>query len=489
MSLDITLARSIPARSQLHAVGVYSDDVADEPGGLDWRLLRARGFEGKLGQIELLSGEGRTVAAVGLGARDEVASDALRRAGVTIARAASRVGAISVGLLPEVPESVDTVAAAQALAEGLVLGAYGYHELKSDPSPSKLRSVAVVGTGGAKVKDALLLGVRIGEAVCFTRDLVNEPGGTLTPVKAARVATQMAKREGLTIKVWDDAAIKKAKLGGLLGVNRGSTQAPRLVQLTYTPAGRASGHVALVGKGLTFDSGGLSIKTGPGMMTMKCDMAGAGAVLGAMSAISAVSPRVKVTAWCPFTDNMLGGDATRPGDVLTIRNGKTVEVLNTDAEGRLVLADALSLASEQKPDAIIDLATLTGACMVALGPSIAGLMGNDDGWVNQVDAAAGRTGERVWHLPLPKDYAKQLESPVADLKNIGAPHGGALTAGLFLSNFVADGIPWVHLDIAGPAFNENGTDEAPKGGTGFAVRLLLDLVANFDRHQLGTVPS
>lgn len=481
MTLDVTLARSVPARSKLHAVAVYSDDVADEPGELDWQLLAARGFEGKPGQLELVTGRDRPVAAVGMGPRDELSPDGVRRAGVELARAASRVGAISAGLLQDLPEGLDQVAAAQALAEGLVLGAYGYTEFKSKPEPSKLRSVAVVATGGARVRDALALGVSVGEAVCFARDLVNEPGGSLTPVKAARIATRLAKRDGLKITVWDEAAIKKAKLGGLLGVSRGSTQSPRLVQLTYTPTGRAAGRVALVGKGITFDSGGLSIKTGQGMMTMKCDMAGAAAVLGAMSAVTALAPRVEVTAWCPFTDNMLGGDATRPGDVLTIRNGKTVEVLNTDAEGRLVLADALSLASEASPDAIIDLATLTGACMVALGPSIAGLMGNDDGWVEQVSAAAERTGERVWRLPLPPDYAKQLESPVADLKNIGGPYGGSLTAGIFLSNFVGEDIPWAHLDIAGPAFDENGTQEAPKGGTGYAVRLLVDLLANFTK--------
>jgi leucyl aminopeptidase len=291
----------------------------------------------------------------------------------------------------------------------------------------------------------------------------------------------MAKAQGLAVKVWDEAAIKKGKLGGLLGVNRGSTNPPRLVELTYTPKGTAKGFLALVGKGITFDAGGLSIKTGQGMMTMKCDMGGAAAVVGVMSVLNDLQVPCKVRAWIPMTDNMLGGDATRPGDVLRIRNGKTIEVLNTDAEGRLILADGLSLASEAKPDAIVDLATLTGACMVALGPKIAGLMSNNDAWVEQIEAASFSSGERVWHLPLPGDYMKMCDSAIADMKNIGGPHGGALTAGLILQQFVGDGIPWAHLDIAGPAFTDVEDGEWSKGGTGFGVRLLADLASNFQK--------
>ena len=220
-------------------------------------------------------------------------------------------------------------------------------------------------------------------------------------------------------------------------------------------------------------------KTGAGMMTMKDDMGGAAAVIGAMSVLKELEVSCRVRAFIPMTDNMLGGDATRPGDVLTYRNGKTIEVLNTDAEGRLILADALCLASEAKPDAIIDLATLTGACMVALGPKIAGLMGNNDDWIAQIEASSAATSERVWYLPLPPEYRKHVDSNVADMKNIGIAHGGALTAGLILQEFVADGIPWAHLDFAGPAWTESEDAEITKGGTGFGVRLLADLAANF----------
>ena len=230
----------------------------------------------------------------------------------------------------------------------------------------------------------------------------------------------------------------------------------------------------------TFDAGGLSIKTGTGMMTMKMDMGGAAAVIGAMSAMKAAGVPIRVRAYVPMTDNMLGGDATRPGDVLKIRNGKTIEVLNTDAEGRLVLADALSLASEAKPDAIVDMATLTGACVAALGPKIAGLMTNDEEFADKVAGAATDAGERVWHLPLPADYKSQMDSPIADMKNIGKPMGGgALTAGLILQEFVGEGIPWVHVDIAGPAWSDSDGTESRKGGTGFGVRTLVELARNW----------
>jgi leucyl aminopeptidase len=279
------------------------------------------------------------------------------------------------------------------------------------------------------------------------------------------------------VYVLDEVAIANEGLGGLMGVARGSAEPPRLIELVYEPPG-ARGTVALVGKGITFDSGGLSIKTADGMETMKTDMSGAAAVLATMSLLPALAPKVKVVAIVPTTENMPGGRAIKPGDVLKIRNGKTVEVLNTDAEGRLVLADGLSLAVEAGVDAVIDLATLTGACMVALGPTIAGLMGNNEAWADQVRAAADRAGEPVWPLPLPKDYRKKIDSEVADIKNTGGRYGGALTAGLFLEEFV-DGVPWAHLDIAGPARSEEDDGYTPKGGSGFGVRTLVEMLGTF----------
>jgi leucyl aminopeptidase len=270
-------------------------------------------------------------------------------------------------------------------------------------------------------------------------------------------------------------------MGGVIGVGQGSSRPPRFVKAVYEPPGGARrGTLALVGKGVVFDTGGISIKPADGMETMKTDMGGAAAVLGAMSTLRALGVKHRVVAYTPMVENMPSGSAIRPGDVLRIRDGQTVEVLNTDAEGRLILADALSWAVDEKVDAIVDLATLTGACVVALGEKIAGLMGNDDEWSAQVRIAADRVGEPVWPLPLPTDYHKQLDSEVADLRNIGLNrYGGALTAGIFLESFVGD-VPWVHLDIAGPARAAADDGELSRGGTGFGVRTLAELARSFE---------
>jgi leucyl aminopeptidase len=301
----------------------------------------------------------------------------------------------------------------------------------------------------------------------------------MLPAVFAERAKAAATAAGLTVTVWDEKRIAKEKLGGLLAVNQGSTHPPRFLMVSYTPKAKPTGSIALVGKGITFDSGGLSIKTGAGMMTMKVDMAGGAAVVGAMTLLGVLGCTKSVTAYVPLTDNMINGDAFRPGDVFRARNGKTVEVLNTDAEGRLVLADALSLAAEAKPDAIIDIATLTGAVSAALGVGYAGIMGNDDGVAARLEAASARTGEKVWRLPLPPEYRSQLDSTVADLKNIGAgPYGGALTAGLFLAEFV-DSVPWGHIDLGMSAMSETDDGLVTKGATGFGVRLLADTVVNW----------
>ena len=476
MAITFSATRSIPKSAKVRVRIVTTDAVEAGIAGVPDGQLESAGFGGKAGEKHVYPDGKRTEVLVGIGAAADVDTESIRKAAAAAGRSFGRYGKLGV----ELPESdLDGVAARQALVEGLALSTYTFTTYKSDKKPNKLSAVDVAGGSGAKNQAALDRGAAIARGQMLARDFVNEPGGTLTPAVFARRAEKMAKEQGLTAKVWDEAAIKKGKLGGLLGVNRGSTLPPRFVELTYTPKSKPKGTLAFVGKGITFDAGGLSIKTGAGMMTMKCDMGGAAAVIGAMSVLKDLDVPCRVRAFVPMTDNMLGGDATRPGDVLKIRNGKTIEVLNTDAEGRLILADALSLASEAKPDAIVDLATLTGACMVALGPKIAGLMGNNDAWIAQIEAASAATGERVWHLPLPADYKKQFDSPIADMKNIGGPHGGALTAGLILQEFVADDIPWAHLDIAGPAFTDSDDGEITKGGTGFGVRLLADLATNF----------
>ena len=394
MTLEITLAKKLPARAEMRALAVTSDDVENSPHDLDWAVLKSRGFDGSIGQAHVVSGPQGPTAVLGLGDSAAVDATAFRRAGVACVRAAKRHKRIAADVLGLAGENLSAADAAQAFAEGLELGGYSYTALKSDPKPNEVKAVALVGSG-KRVTDGVARGQSIAAGVNLARELINEPGGSLTPAVFARKANAVAKEGKLTAKILDLAAIKRARMGGVLGVNRGSTQQPRFVQLTYRPKRKAKGHVALVGKGITFDSGGLSIKSGTGMMTMKCDMSGAAAVLGAMSAVTMLSPAVRVTAYMPLTDNMLGGDATRPGDVLKIRNGKTVEVLNTDAEGRLVLADALSMASEAKPDAIVDLATLTGACMVALGPRYAGVMGTDDDGLGRSGSRGRRANRRA----------------------------------------------------------------------------------------------
>ncbi len=279
----------------------------------------------------------------------------------------------------------------------------------------------------------------------------------------------------MSVEIWDERRIGEEHLGGLLGVARGSNAAPRLLRLEYRPADplvidRRTPRLALVGKGITFDSGGLSLKTATGMETMKTDMSGAAAVLAAVDAAAALGARIAITAIAPLTENMPGGSATKPGDVLTARNGKTIEVLNTDAEGRLVLADALSLAAETEPDAIVDLATLTGAAVVALGKDVAGLLGNDQVLIEDVRAAGARAGESLWQLPMPDDYRAHIDSEVADMKNVGRPgQAGTIAAAMLLREFVAD-VPWAHLDIAGTARSEDVRYYLTKGGTGFGVR-------------------
>ncbi len=460
--------------SAVLARGVLAGRVADAPEGLG-DYLAGQGFKGEVGSTVVVPRDGGALVVVGMGDDEAVSSSALRRAAAAVAKAASRHPVVTTTLLEDAGRGDPE--AAQAVAEGFALGAYGFGEYKRDPESNLIEEVRVVATGD-EVADGVVRGVRVAEAVTVARDLVNEPGGTLTPSVLADRALALAEANGLSAQILDKTGIEAAGLGGLLGVNRGSFQEPRFIRLEHVPDD-PSAHVVLVGKGITFDAGGLSIKTADGMVGMNGDMGGGAAVIATLSAVPELVPGVHVTGLVPATDNMLGPDATRPGDVLRMADGTTVEVLNTDAEGRLILADALALARREEPDAIVDLATLTGACMVALGPRIAGLMSNDDGLVERIEAAAERSGERFWHLPLPADLAKELESPVADLKNVGKRYGGALTAGLFLKHFVGEGVPWAHLDIAGPAWLDDADGEHSQHGTGFGVRTLLELLGSY----------
>jgi leucyl aminopeptidase len=458
-------------------------DVVDRAlGGTLLSFVAEVGFEGKRGETLSVPTGGqlgaKAAVLVGMGEADKIDTDALRRAGAALARRSAKVAKVATTLLDAAPATLDQAEAAQAFAEGVALGSYQFLTYKSDAKPTKLTRVQVLGKANAKVRDGLARGARIAEAVMWARDLVNEPAEAKSPETVVKLARALARANGLTVRVWSGPQLEKERLGGVIGVGIGSVRGPRFLRLAYEPRG-AKATLALVGKGVVFDSGGLSLKTAGGMETMKTDMSGAAAVIAAMSALRDLKVKTRVIGFVPLVENMPSGNAMRPGDVLRMRNGKTVEVLNTDAEGRLILADALSLASEEKPDAIVDIATLTGAVTVALGDKIAGLMGTDDDWSTQVRAVADRVGEKTWPLPLPDDYRKLLDSEVADLRNIGLPGGGGtLTAGLFLREFV-NGAPWVHLDVAGTARASAEDGYNARGGTGYGVRTFIELATTF----------
>lgn len=451
-------------------------------------VLRARladeGFKGSEGQgaFAHLEENGRTirVVALGLGRRPESDVESFRRAGGRLARrcAEHRLASACVEW-PERGLKGDPRATAKAFAEGALLGAYRFDRyLTMDrDSLAGLESLAFAGRAASRVSAALRTARVRCEAVLFARDLVNLPASEVTPRRLVEESRAIARRGPIRLKVYGRAELKRMGAGGILAVNAGSAQEPYLIHLHYRKG--AGKPLALVGKGITFDSGGLSLKPAGSMETMKMDMSGAAAVLGVFRALAASRPSADVHGIVAATENMPGGRAYKPGDILTAMNGKTMEVLNTDAEGRLVLADALSYAARLKPAGIIDLATLTGACVVALGPLIAGAMTNDAPLLERVKVASEAEGEPLWEMPLPREYRDDIKSRVADIKNIGpSREAGTLIGGLFLKEFVGDR-PWVHLDIAGPAWMDRLPRSRPYlhlGGTGFFVRSLLALL-------------
>lgn len=467
------------------AVPVYQDRIwgpgADWAAGElgDWldTFLDEQDFAGKLGEVLAVPTGGRlaftTLFLVGLG--DEVDTETLRKAAGWLGRTAAKTVDVATTL-----HQVDLDGAARAVTEGFLLGQYRFDTYKSEKQPAKTDKLRFVGDRAeeaAAAEAAAEAGVHaqvVADAVALARDLINEPANAKAPAELARKAQQLADASTVTVRILGPEEIAAERLGGLLGVSQGAHNPPRLVEFRYEPE-NPKAFLALVGKGIVFDSGGLSLKPPAGMETMKTDMSGAAAVFGAVQAIAALGLPVKVLGITPLTENMPGGGAMRPGDVIRPRNGKTVEVLNTDAEGRLVLADGLSLASEAEPDLIVDLATLTGACKVALGEKIGGLWANDEDAAAKVLAAAARAGERFWQMPLPDDYRKNIDSDIADVKNTGPRWGGAINAALFLNEFVADGTPWVHLDIAGPARWPDDEHYQTKGGSGYGVRTLVAL--------------
>jgi leucyl aminopeptidase len=478
-AVNVAAVRTLPRTADAVGLAVGQSGPVPRQLGLNRAALEAHGFTGKIGSTLVLpNGGGSTLVAVGVG--DEPSAAGLRDAAAAFTRAAGKRAHLATNLAGA--DGLDAAVAARAVTEGVLLADYRYVGQKSDKSAvSQLETVSIV-AGQSDERAAtkgIAQGVVVADAANLARELANTPANLLTARAFAARAVELAADRGLVAEVFDRDQLETMGCGGMLGVNAGSVEPPRMVKLTYTPRSPKA-HVALVGKGVMYDSGGLSLKpTNPMSAIMKMDMSGAAAVLATMTSLKALGCRNKVTAFLMCTDNMPSGSALKLGDVLTFRNGKTAEIHNTDAEGRLILADGLALAAEERPDAIVDIATLTGAALAALGPDYAAVIGSDADVVRQVEESAAAADEPVWELPLAADkYRKLLDSVVADMKNVGGPYAGATTAAIFLSEFVGD-VPWAHIDIAGPMNVDGDTGWKSKGATGFGTRLLVDFATTF----------
>jgi leucyl aminopeptidase len=509
------------ATGELVVGGVFEETKAPDRlaaldralGGQIADLLATGDFAGKPTQTALLYGRGqipaRRVLLVGLGKAADFTLDRARQAAARAARQARDLGVAAfatplLGPAQTAGRQASVTDLAQAVVEGIVLGLYRLDRFKTNAEDRekaertrRLEGVTLLAAEGeapGDVSAGAAVGQTVAEAACWARDVVATPSNEATPSRMAQHARDLAQAGGFKATILGLKELEELGAGGLLAVNRGSHQfepaqfaileydgqaAPFRGQRDAQPRGVEEAPVVLVGKGITFDTGGISLKPADGMEKMKYDKAGSAAVLGTFRAISALRLPVKVVGLCPWTENTPSGSAYRPGDVVRFVNGKTAEIVNTDAEGRVILADALAYASRFRPAVVIDLATLTGACVVALGNQTAGLMTNDPAMAARIRAAAEATGERVWELPLFDEYHEQIKSDIADIKNTGGREGGAITAAMFLKQFVD--YPWLHLDIAGMAWNEKDRPHVPKGATGYGVRLLVQLLRDSAR--------
>lgn len=459
-------------------------------GGRLTKLMHGDKFKAKLATTFMMHTNGeipaKRVLVVGLGKKEVFDVEAVRQAAAASLNLAKALGVKTIAsvLHGAGAGGLPAKECARAMVEGVRLANYAFERYRKSPkSKTEVDRFVIVTHDGRAARLAergVVLGEIMAQGTNFARDLVNTPAQDMYPAKLCEIAREIAKGKGsIRVREFDTTALKQMGAGGILGVAQGSDHPPYLVHLIYKPKKKTRKRIALVGKAVTFDSGGLSLKPAESMATMKIDMAGAASVLGVFSVITRLAPACEVHGVFGAVENMPSGKAIRPGDILTAMNKKTIEVLNTDAEGRLTLADTLTYATRLKPNAIIDLATLTGACMVALGEEITGLMSNNENLSEKILAAGKMAGEKLWRLPLEKNYKKVLKSEVADIQNLGNRWGGALTAGLFLEEFV-DTTPWAHLDIAGPAYAEREIDPyTKKGATGHGVRTLLTLLLGF----------
>ncbi len=451
--------------------------------GIIRQLVKEKAFEGKLNQTTFIYSLGKLnvekVLLIGLGNKKEMTLDKLRQASATITKIAEAKGINK--LMTNLPDmkikGITPSDIGQAIGEGAILSLYKFNQYKSEKkNDEKKLSELTLFTENEKnvkiLKSGVSIAQKISAAVFFTRDLINHPGNTATPTYLAEQAKKMAKQCNIKCKILNKPDMEKLEMGGLLGVARGSHQPPKFIILEYWGTKKNKSPIVLVGKGLTFDSGGISLKPGQGMDEMKTDMSGGAGMIGAIMAAASLKLPVNVVTLVPATENMPGGSANKPGDILKTMSGKTIEVLNTDAEGRLILADALTYAEKYKPKAVIDMATLTGACVIALGHHATGILGTDEKLIDAVKKAGEVTGERVWQLPLWEEYDEMIKSDIADVKNIGGRGAGTITAAGLLKKFASE-YPWAHLDIAGTAWTEKPKPYVPKGAVGVGVRMIV----------------
>lgn len=501
MKLHIETKEIITLTCDLLGLSCFEDELGNleifrvldhELDGFLSSLAKEEDFKGKDGETLLIHTFNRLpskrILLIGLGKRSDFDIPNIRRYGAKLVQLAKKYGVKELAaVLPSIASAAQQ-RGFQFLAEGLLLGNYRFEQLKSEENQTKdkLEKVQLLTFPKTDQKNPSSICIAkaevITKSICIARNLVNEPSCRMTPLKLTEFAIGLAKDSGLEHKVLDSKDCEKKGMNLFLAVAKGSLQEPSFIHLIYKPKSKSSSknhRLVLVGKGITFDSGGLSLKNSKNMADMKSDMAGAASVLGVMSALPALGIQSEVHAIIAATENMPSGSACKVGDVYTGLSGKSVEIINTDAEGRLTLADALAYAVQLSPDEIIDIATLTGSCVVALGPHMAGVMGNDRSFIERFIAASRSAGEDVWHLPLPLRLKEQLKSDIADLKNLGERWGGALTAGLFLQEFV-NKIPWIHIDIAGPSFADKPYDHIPKGGTGYGVATILEYISSRD---------
>ncbi|MCJ7790898.1 MAG: leucyl aminopeptidase [Dehalococcoidia bacterium] len=502
--MDIKVIVGDIAQIEADAIVVNIFEGVDKPGGATAAVDRALDgaisslishgeIKGKFGEVSIVHTFGklpaRIVAVAGLGRREDFNADKIRGVTGEFCRSLRKLNChrITTILHGAGMGGIELETSAQAITEGALLGLYSFTKYKK-PEYQNVEEIMIAVTEKESVpilESAIAKGKVVAEATNLARDMVNEPASYMTPSRMAEVAEDIASKYNLECKVFDREDMEAMGMEALLGVARGSNQPPKLITLAYKGDERSEKAMGFLGKGITFDSGGISIKPSEGMDEMKGDMAGAAAVMTAVGAIAQLKPKINVTAIIPATENLPSGTALKPGDILRAMNGKTIEVISTDAEGRLILADALSYAVKQGLSPLIDLATLTGACRVALGLLYSGVFGNDRDLIDKVLKAGERTGEKMWQMPLPEEYKEQNKSDIADIKNTGNRYGGAITAALFLAEFVGN-TPWIHLDIAGPRLSSKDSGYLVKGAAGFGVRTLVELTLSEAKSEEAT---